>query len=59
MMKKPEFLHVDTNSLNSKLNEKYWGRRAYKWVCLLWSQDLKIVAVSNEEINRKNWFLVC
>ena len=41
-MKKPDFLHVDTNSFKSKVNLKVLIGCGHKWACPLWSQDSKI-----------------
>ena len=32
LMKKPYLIHVDTDSWELKLTEKYWGGFGYKWV---------------------------
>ena len=38
---------------------KSWMKSGHKCVFSFWSQDSKIVAISHEEINGINWFLVC
>ena len=46
MMKKADFLHVDTYSLKfQKLVEKYWGGRGHKWFFPLWLQNSKIYCI--------------
>ena len=50
-MKKPDFMHVDTNSL--KLIGKCWGGHGHKWLCHLDHRTPKL-AVSHEEINGIN-----
>ena len=54
-MKKPDFMHVDTNSL--KLIGKCWGGHGHKWLCHLDHRTPKL-AVSHEEINGKTSFFV-
>ena len=41
-MKWPDFLHVNTNSLKLKVDQKILGGHGQKWVWLVWSQDSKI-----------------
>ena len=45
-MKKPDVLHVHTNSFIQKFLEKYWDGRGHKWVCPLWLQKSKIGCIS-------------
>ena len=44
-MKNPGFLHADRNFLKLKI-ENYWSGHGHKWVCQLWSQDLKCSCIS-------------
>ena len=48
-MKKPDFLHVDTDLWKLKVNCKI-----LVWVWPLWSHDSKKLVVSQEGINRIN-----
>ena len=54
MMKKPDFLHVDTNSLKLNILVSLVINGCAHSGCRI----LKL-AVSHEEINEINWFLVC
>ena len=58
MIKKPDFLQLDINSLNLKVDWKILGGCGHKLVFRLWFQDFNI-DLSHKEINRINWFLVC
>ena len=44
MMKKPGFLHVDTNSWKLKVDQKILCGQ--KWMLPLWSEDSKIGCIS-------------
>ena len=50
MMKKPDFLHANTNSSKVKVDWKMLGGYGHKWLCPLWSQDSKIGCIS-----RRKW----
>ena len=57
-MKKPYFLHVDTNLLKlKKLIEKYYHGRGHKWVANSGCRNLKL-GVFHKDINRINCILV-
>ena len=46
MMRKFDFLHVDTDSWKVNLTEKYYGGLGQEWLWPLWSQDSEIGCVS-------------
>ena len=58
MIKKLDFLHVDTDLWTLKVVWKNWEWRGKKWVRPLWSQDPKLT-LSQRAINGINWLLVC
>ena len=57
-MKKPDFLHVDTDLWKLELIKKYWGGHGQKWVGHTVLRTLKLAACQGE-MNGINWFLVC
>ena len=46
IMKKPDFLHVDTDSQKLKIDQKILAGHGQKWVWSFWSQDAKIGCIS-------------
>ena len=52
-----DFLHVDTNSQKSKVDQKILGGHDQKWVWLVWLQDFKIDCILR--VNRSDELIFC